>query len=186
MPWLVGTALLHSIIVMEKRDALKIWTILLAVLTFSLSLLGTFIVRSGILTSVHAFATDPERGVFILGILVFFVGGSLALFAWRAKALVPGGIFAPVSREGSLVFNNLFLTAACLAVFVGTLYPLALEFFTGEKISVGPPFFNATTGPLLAPLALALPFGQRLAWKRGDLLGVLQRLWSLSASGSRP
>jgi cytochrome c-type biogenesis protein CcmF len=177
MPWLVGTALLHSIIVMEKREALKIWTILLAVLTFSLSLLGTFIVRSGILTSVHAFATDPERGVFILGILVFFVGGSLALFAWRSKDLAPGGIFAPVSREGALVFNNLFLTAACLAVLVGTLYPLALEFTTGQKISVGPPFFNATTGPLLAPLALALPFGQRLAWKRGDLLGVLQRLW---------
>jgi cytochrome c-type biogenesis protein CcmF len=177
MPWLVGTALLHSIIVMEKRDALKIWTVLLAILTFSLSLLGTFIVRSGILTSVHAFATDPERGVFILAILVLFVAGSLALFAWRARELAPGGIFAPVSREGALVFNNLFLTAACLAVFAGTLYPLGLEFFTGAKISVGPPFFNATTGPLLAPLALALPFGQRLAWKRGDLYGVLQRLW---------
>jgi cytochrome c-type biogenesis protein CcmF len=177
MPWLAGTALVHSVIVMEKRDALKVWTILLALLAFSLSLLGTFIVRSGILTSVHAFATDPERGVFILGILMLFIGGSFALFAWRAQKLAPGGIFAPVSREGSLVLNNLFLSAACLAVLVGTLYPLALEFFTDRKISVGPPFFNMTTGPLLLPLALALPFGQRLAWKRGDLYGLVQRMW---------
>ena len=127
MPWLVGTALLHSAVVMEKREALRIWTILLSILTFSLSLIGTFLVRSGVLTSVHAFATDPTRGIFILAILVVFIGGSLLLFAWRAALLRPGGLFAPVSREGALVLNNLFLTIACATVFVGTLYPLALE-----------------------------------------------------------
>src|SRR5471032_2258876 len=142
MPWLAGTALLHSAVVMEKRNALKIWTILLAILTFSLSLIGTFLVRSGVLTSVHTFASDPKRGVFILCILVLFIGGSLSLFAWRAPMLKQGGLFAPISREGALVFNNLFLTTACLTVFVGTLYPLALEAFTGGKISVGGPFFN--------------------------------------------
>ena len=127
MPWLAGTALLHSAVVMEKRDALKVWTILLAILTFSLSLLGTFLVRSGVLTSVHAFATDPTRGVFILAILCVFIGGSLALYAWRAPSLTQGGLFAPISREGALVLNNLLLTTACATVFVGTLYPLALE-----------------------------------------------------------
>jgi cytochrome c-type biogenesis protein CcmF len=176
MPWLAGTALLHSAVVMEKRNALKVWTILLAILTFSLSLLGTFLVRSGVLTSVHTFATDPTRGVFILGILVFFIGGSLALYAWRAPALKQGGLFAPISREGALVFNNLFLTSACATVFVGTLYPLALEALTGEKISVGAPFFNLTFGPLIVPLLIAVPFGPLLAWKRGDLLGAAQRL----------
>jgi cytochrome c-type biogenesis protein CcmF len=176
MPWLVGTALLHSAVVMEKRDALKIWTILLAILTFSLSLLGTFLVRSGVLTSVHAFATDPTRGVFILAILVSFIGGALALYACRAPVLKQGGLFAPVSREGALVLNNLFLTTACATVFVGTLYPLALEVVTAEKISVGAPFFNATFGPLIVPLLIALPFGPLLPWKRGDLLGVAQRL----------
>jgi cytochrome c-type biogenesis protein CcmF len=176
MPWLAGTALIHSTIVMEKRDSLKVWTILLAILTFSLSLLGTFLVRSGVLTSVHAFATDPQRGLFILLILMFFVGGSLALFAWRAPLLRQGGIFAPVSREGALVVNNLFLAAATGAVFIGTLYPLALEGVTGAKITVGPPFFNATFLPLVIPLLLLLPFGQSMAWKRGDLLGVAQRL----------
>jgi cytochrome c-type biogenesis protein CcmF len=176
MPWLVGTALLHSAVVMEKREALKIWTILLSILTFSLSLIGTFLVRSGVLTSVHAFASDPLRGVFILAILVMFIGGGLALFAWRAPLLRQGGLFAPVSREGALVFNNLFLTTACATVFVGTLYPLALEAVTGEKISVGAPFFNATFGPLFACLLIAVPVGPLLAWKRGDLLGVAQRL----------
>ena len=183
MPWLAGTALLHSTIVMEKRDALKVWTILLSILTFSLSLMGTFLVRSGVLTSVHAFATDPTRGVFILMILIFFIGGSLALFAWRAQTLRQGGLFAPISREGGLVLNNLFLSAICATVFVGTLYPLALEAVTGwidpanpSKISVGPPFFNATFLPLAVPLLLAVPFGQALAWKRGDLLAVSQRL----------
>jgi len=178
MPWLAGTALLHSTIVMERRDALKVWTILLAILTFSLSLLGTFLVRSGILTSVHSFAVDPARGVFILAILITFIGGSLALFAWRAPLLQQGGLFAPVSREGALVMNNLFLASGCAAVFVGTLYPLALEALTGQKISVGSPFFNLTFVPLVVPLLLLLPLGQTLAWKRGDFLGAAQRLFA--------
>jgi cytochrome c-type biogenesis protein CcmF len=176
MPWLAGTALLHSAVVMEKRNALKVWTILLAILAFSLSLLGTFLVRSGVLTSVHTFASDPTRGVFILMILIFFIGGSLALYAWRASALKQGGLFAPISREGALVFNNLLLTTACATVFVGTLYPLALESLTGDKISVGAPFFNATFGPLFLPLMIAMPFGPLLAWKRGDLFAAAQRL----------
>ncbi|GGK39200.1 c-type cytochrome biogenesis protein CcmF [Salinarimonas ramus] len=177
MPWLAGTALIHSTVVMERRDALKVWTILLAILTFSLSLLGTFLVRSGVLTSVHAFAVDPDRGLFILGILVFFIGGSLALFAWRASMLKQGGIFAPVSREGALVLNNLFLSTACATVFIGTLYPLALESLTGAKISVGAPFFNATFLPIVIPLLMLLPFGQVIAWKRGDMAGIASRLW---------
>ena len=176
MPWLAGTALLHSAVVMEKRGALKVWTILLAILAFSLSLIGTFLVRSGVLTSVHAFATDPRRGIFILAILIAFIGGALALYAWRAPLLKQGGLFAPISREGALVLNNLFLTCACATVFVGTLYPLALEALTSEKISVGPPFFNATFGPLFVPLLLIMPFGPLLGWKRGDLLGAAQRL----------
>ncbi|MGZ8310309.1 MAG: heme lyase CcmF/NrfE family subunit [Rhodoplanes sp.] len=176
MPWLAGTALLHSAVVMEKRNALKVWTILLAILAFSLSLLGTFLVRSGVLTSVHTFATDPTRGVFILAILTTFIGGALALYAWRAPMLKQGGLFAPISREGALIFNNLFLTSACATVFVGTLYPLALETLTGAKISVGAPFFNATFAPLFIPLLIVVPFGPLLAWKRGDLLGVAQRL----------
>jgi cytochrome c-type biogenesis protein CcmF len=176
MPWLAGTALLHSAVVMEKRGALKVWTILLAILAFSLSLIGTFLVRSGVLTSVHAFATDPTRGIFILGILIVFIGGALALFAWRAPLLKQGGLFAPISREGALVFNNLFLTTACATVFTGTLYPLALEALTGDKISVGPPFFNSTFGPLFIPLMMAMPFGPLMGWKRGDLLGAAQRL----------
>ena len=153
MPWLAGTALLHSAVVMEKRDALKVWTILLAILAFSLSLVGTFLVRSGVLTSVHAFATDPTRGVFILVILVVFIGGGLALFAWRAPLLKQGGLFAPISREGALVLNNLFLATACATVFVGTLYPLALEALTGDKISVGAPFFNADLRPAVRAAA---------------------------------
>ena len=176
MPWLAGTALLHSLVVMEKRNALKVWTILLSILAFSLSLLGTFLVRSGVLTSVHAFANDPRRGVFILVILCVFIGGSLSFFAWRASALKQGGLFAPISREGALVFNNLLLTTACATVFVGTLYPLALEVMTGDKISVGAPFFNLTFGPLFLPLMVAVPFGPLLAWKRGDLLAAAQRL----------
>jgi cytochrome c-type biogenesis protein CcmF len=176
MPWLAGTALLHSALVMEKRNALKVWTILLSILTFSLSLLGTFLVRSGVLTSVHAFATDPTRGVFILLILCIFIGGSLMLFAWRAAALKQGGLFAPISREGALVLNNLFLVTACATVFIGTLYPLALEVVTGAKISVGAPYFNLTFGPLLFAVMIAVPFGPMLAWKRGDILGAAQRL----------
>jgi cytochrome c-type biogenesis protein CcmF len=176
MPWLAATALLHSALVMEKRDALKVWTVLLAIIAFSLSLIGTFLVRSGVLTSVHAFASDPTRGVFILAILVLFIGGALLLFATRAPLLKQGGLFAPVSREGALVLNNLFLVSACGTVFVGTLYPLALEALTGDKISVGAPFFNATFAPLFVPVLIAVPFGPLLAWKRGDLLGVAQRL----------
>ncbi len=176
MPWLAGTALLHSALVMEKREALKVWTILLAILTFSLSLLGTFLVRSGVLTSVHAFAVDPARGVFILVLMSLFVGGGLALFALRAGGLRQGGLFAPISREGSLVLNNVLLTTSCATVLVGTLYPLALEAITGDKISVGPPFFNLTFGPLMLPLLLALPFGPFMAWKRGDIHGAAQRL----------
>jgi cytochrome c-type biogenesis protein CcmF len=183
MPWLAGTALLHSAVVMEKRGALKVWTILLAILAFSLSLIGTFLVRSGVLTSVHAFAVDPRRGIFILAILVLFIGGALLLYAVRAPLLKQGGLFAPISREGALVLNNLFLTTACATVFVGTLYPLALEALTGEKISVGPPFFNMTFGPLLVPLLLIMPFGPLLGWKRGDLVGAAQRLFAAAALG---
>src|SRR5271167_4655037 len=183
MPWLAGTALLHSLVVMEKRNALKVWTILLSILAFSLSLLGTFLVRSGVLTSVHAFATDPTRGVFILLILSVFIGGSLSLYVWRASALKPGGLFAPISREGALVLNNLLLTTACASVFFGTLYPLALEQLTGEKITVGAPFFNMTAGLLLLALTFLTPFGFSLAWKRGDLLGVAQRLAVALAGG---
>jgi cytochrome c-type biogenesis protein CcmF len=176
LPWLSGTALLHSALVVEKRDALKIWTVLLAILAFSMSLLGTFLVRSGVLTSVHVFATDPTRGIFILAILAFFIGGSLALFAWRAPELRPGGIFAPVSRESALILNNLLLTAAAATVLVGTLYPLALEALTGDKISIGPPFFNRTVGPLFLLLMIVMPAGPLLAWKRGVAFAVAQRL----------
>ncbi len=182
MPWLAATALLHSAIVMEKREALKIWTVLLAIIAFSLSLLGTFLVRSGVLTSVHAFATDPERGLFILMILMVFIGGAFTLFALRASELRQGGMFAPVSREGALVVNNLFLSVATATVLLGTLYPLLLEALTDQKISVGPPFFNLTFGPLMIPLLLAVPFGPVLAWKRGNMTMALERLWWAGAA----
>ena len=175
LPWLAGTALLHSALVMEKRDALKVWTILLAIITFSLSLMGTFLVRSGVLTSVHAFAVDPKRGIFILAIMVLFTGGALTLFALRARELRLGGLFAPISREGSLVLNNVLLSVGCAAAFVGTLYPLAADAF-GYKMSVGPPYFNMTFVPLMIPLLVAIPFGPFLAWKRGDLHAAAQRL----------
>jgi cytochrome c-type biogenesis protein CcmF len=177
MPWLIATALLHSAIVAEKRGALKIWTILLAILAFSLSLVGAFLVRSGVLTSVHAFAVDPQRGLFILFILAVFIGGSLSLFAWRAPSLKAGGLFAPISREGGLVLNNILLCTACAAVFIGTLYPLALETLTGDKISVGAPYFNLTFGPIILPLLLVMPMGPLLTWKRADAYAVVQRLW---------
>ncbi|MGO9673897.1 MAG: heme lyase CcmF/NrfE family subunit [Methylocella sp.] len=183
MPWLAATALIHCTLVMEKREALKIWTIFLSILAFSLSLIGTFLVRSGVLTSVHTFASDPMRGMFILVILVLFIGGSLTLFAARAGGLKPGGLFAPISREGALVLNNLLLTTSCATVFVGTLYPLALEALTGEKISVGAPFFNLTFAPLFLPLFILMPIGQSLAWKRGDLLAATQRLTFAIGSG---
>lgn len=182
MPWLAATALLHSAIVVERRGALKSWTVLLAILAFSLSLLGTFLVRSGVLTSVHAFAVDPERGLFILGILIFFIGGALALYAWRAPSLKLGGLFAPVSRESALVINNLLLTASTAAVLIGTLYPLVLEGVTGEKISVGPPFFNGTFIPIILPLLLLVPFGPMLAWKRADALATAQRLYAAAVA----
>jgi cytochrome c-type biogenesis protein CcmF len=184
MPWLAATALLHSALVMEKREALKVWTILLAILAFSLSLMGTFLVRSGVLTSVHAFAVDPRRGIFILTILVVLIGGSLALYALRAPRLQQGGLFAPISREGALVLNNVLLTIACATVLIGTLYPLALESLTGAKISVGPPYFNLTFVPLMLPLLLAIPVGPFLAWKRGDLLGAMQRLLAAGLAGA--
>ena len=176
MPWLAGTALIHSAIVVEKRDALKVWTILLAILTFSFSLLGTFLVRSGAVTSVHAFANDPERGVYILAFLVVVIGGSLTLFAIRAPSLKPGGVFAPISREGSLVLNNLLLAAAAATVFFGTLFPLFADAVAGKKISVGPPYFNATFIPLMIPLLVAVGVGPFLSWKRSDLAGALSRL----------
>ncbi len=177
IPWLVGTALLHSALVMEKREALKIWTILLAIITFSMALLGTFLVRSGVLTSVHSFANDPERGVFILMILLVFIGGSLTLFAIRAPSLKAGGLFQPISREGALVFNNVFLATAAATVLTGTLYPLVVEAISGEKISVGPPFFNITFGPLMVPLLMLIPLGPLLSWKRADLYPAMQRLY---------
>jgi cytochrome c-type biogenesis protein CcmF len=177
MPWLAGTALLHSAVVMEKRAALKIWTILLAIVTFSFSLLGAFMVRSGVLTSVHAFASDPSRGLFILALLFIFIGGALTLFATRVSTLRSGGLFQPISREGALVLNNLFLTTAAATVLIGTLYPLFLEVVAGDKISVGAPFFNLTFGPIMVPLLFAVPFGPLLAWKRGDLFAVCQRLF---------
>jgi cytochrome c-type biogenesis protein CcmF len=178
MPWLVGTALIHSSIVVEKRDTLKSWTVLLAIITFSLSLVGTFLVRSGVLTSVHAFATDPERGTFILLLLIVAIGGSLTLYAIRAPALKGGGLFAPLSREGALVLNNLLLSCGCATVFLGTLYPLFLDAVNGPKLSVGFPFFNRTFAPMMVPMVIAVGVGPMLAWKRGDLLGALQRLWA--------
>jgi len=176
IPWLIGTALLHSAIVVEKRDALKSWTVLLAILTFSTSLLGTFLVRSGVLTSVHSFASDPERGTYILVLLVIVTGGSLTLYAIRAPALKGGGLFAPISREGALVLNNLLLTTAAAVVTLGTLYPLALDAFGGGKVSVGAPFFNATFVPLMIPVLIAACGGGMLGWKRGDLAGALSRV----------
>ncbi len=176
MPWLAGTALLHSAIVVEKRDALKSWTVLLAIIAFSLSLIGAFLVRSGVLTSVHTFATDPKRGLFILAILILAIGGSLALYAWRAPALRATGSFKPVSREGAIVLNNLLLTTAAATVFIGTLYPLVLDALGGGKISVGAPYFNATFVPIMTPLVIAMALGPVLAWKRGDPWRALGRL----------
>ena len=186
IPWLFATALLHSAIVVEKRDALKSWTILLSILAFSMSLLGTFLVRSGVLTSVHAFATDPERGVFILLLLIVAIGGSLTLYAIRAPNLQPGGLFRPISREGGLLLNNLFLSVAALTVLLGTLYPLFLDVLDAGKVSVGPPYFNSTFGPLMIPILVAIAIGPLLSWKRGDLLSAIYTLWfaALAAFGA--
>ncbi len=181
MPWLAGTALLHSAVVVEKRDALKSWTILLAIVAFGFSLLGTFLVRSGVLTSVHAFATDPKRGVFVLGLLVLAVGGSFSLYAVRAPAMKMGGLFAPISREGSLLFNNVLMATGAATVLLGTLYPLFADALNLGKVSVGPPFFNAVFLPLMAPMVVVMAVAPMMAWKRGDLAGVLGRLKVVAA-----
>ena len=177
LPWLAGTALLHSAIVLERREGLKAWTVLLALLAFAMSLLGTFLVRSGVLTSVHAFANDPARGLVILIMFAIFVGGGLALFAWRAPQFRSGGMFMPISREGALVANNLLLTTGAGVVLFGTLYPIILSSFSDELISVGPPYFNLTIGLLTVPLMVLLPLGPRLAWRRADVVAAMSRLW---------
>jgi len=177
MPWLVGTALLHSASVVEKRNALKGWTILLAIITFSFSLLGTFLVRSGVLTSVHAFASDPARGVFILALLIIVTGGSLMLYAIRAPKLSGGGLFQPVSREGALLLNNIGMTIGVTIVLLGTLYPLFLDATTGNKVTVGAPFFIKVFIPLMIPILFAMAIGPFLNWKRSDLSAVMPRLW---------
>ncbi|PWC52967.1 cytochrome c-type biogenesis CcmF C-terminal domain-containing protein, partial [Azospirillum sp. TSO22-1] len=176
MPWLAGTALLHSAIIVEKRDTLKTWTILLAIVAFSLSLLGTFLVRSGVISSVHSFASDPGRGLFILGLLLATVGGSLGLYAVRAPVLKSGGLFSGVSREGSLVLNNVLLATAAGTVLLGTLYPLFADALNLGKLSVGAPFFNAVFVPLSVPLVLVMAIGPLLAWKRGNLMRALKTL----------
>jgi cytochrome c-type biogenesis protein CcmF len=176
MPWLAGTALLHSALVVERRNALVSWTILLGILTFSLSLVGTFLVRSGVLTSVHAFATDPARGVFILLLLIAATGGALALYAVRMPVLRHAAPFAPVSREGALTLNNMLLLVAAGTVFLGTFYPLAIDLMTSDKISVGPPYFNLTFVPIMVPLLVAMAIGPMLKWKRSDIREALARL----------
>ena len=188
MPWLAAAALLHSAIVVEKRGELKSWTILLAILAFSLSLMGTFIVRSGLLTSVHAFASDPTRGVFILMILAVSVGGALTLYAMRAEKISADGVFAPVSRESALLLNNALLGVSAAAVFIGTMAPMVYEAF-GKTITVGPPYFDWVFGLLMLPLILALPIGAMTPWKRGDIAKVMSKLWiavalSLLAAGA--
>jgi cytochrome c-type biogenesis protein CcmF len=177
LPWLTGTALLHSAIVVEKREALKTWTVLLAIGTFSLSLSGTFLVRSGILNSVHSFANDPSRGIFILGLLGLVIGGSLLLFAIRAPVLSASGLFAPISREGALVLNNILLCSIAAVVLTGTIYPLFADLLFSAKISVGPPYFNATVLPLAAPVFFAMAIGPVMSWKRAALGPALLKLW---------
>ena len=169
MPWLVATALLHSALATERTGAFRAWSLLLAIAGFSLSLIGTFLVRSGVLSSVHAFASDPTRGLYILALLLAAIGGALALFAWRAPSLEEGTSFHAASRETTLLLNNVFLTAAAATVFIGTLYPLVLDSLTGTKISVGPPYFALTFAPIFGALLLIVPFGPRLGWQRGDL-----------------
>jgi len=169
MPWLLAAALLHSAIVVEKRESLKAWTILLAILAFGFSLIGAFIVRSGVLTSVHAFANDPERGVYILAITAIFMGGALTLFTARAGAMQARGVFGVVSRESALVANNILLAVSCFVVFVGTIWPLVAEMLFDRKLSVGPPFFDAAFTPFMVALAIILPLGAVLPWKRGKL-----------------
>ena len=181
LPWLTGTALLHSAILVEKREALKTWTVLLAIVTFSLSLSGTFMVRSGLLNSVHTFANDPTRGLFILAMLAIVIGGSLLLFAFRAPALGTIGLFAPLSREGALVLNNILLCSICAVVFTGTAYPPFAELMFSAKLSVGPPYFDLTALPLCIPLFAVMAVGPMLSWKRAALWPALQRLWWAAA-----
>ncbi|MGD1882831.1 MAG: heme lyase CcmF/NrfE family subunit [Paracoccaceae bacterium] len=176
MPWLLAAALLHSAIVVEKRESLKSWTILLAILAFGFSLIGTFIVRSGLLTSVHAFANDPERGVFILMILGFFMGGALVLFAARANVMEAKGVFGVVSRESALIANNVLLAVSCFVVFIGTMWPLVAEMLFDRKLSVGPPFFNMAFTPFMVVLGLILPVGAMMPWKRAR---IGKALWPL-------
>ena len=183
MPWLVGTALIHSLAVTEKRGGFKTWTVLLAILAFALSLLGTFLVRSGVLTSVHAFATDPRRGVFILAFLAVVIGGALALFAWRAQRIGTGGRFEPVSRESLLLSNNVLLLAAAGSVMLGTLYPLALDALGLGKLSVGPPYFETVFLPLMAPALFLMGVGPIARWKKAELPELAGRLrWALGVS----
>ncbi len=176
MPWLMGTALLHSAMVLEKRGALISWTILLSVLTFSLSMIGTFLVRSGVLTSVHAFAVDPERGAYILVFIMIATGAALALYAWRAPAMRTGALFSPLSREAGVTLNNLFLLAATATVFLGTFYPVFIDVLNGNKISVGPPYYNMTFVPLFIPLLVLVAFGPVLNWKRDTARAAFMRL----------
>jgi cytochrome c-type biogenesis protein CcmF len=176
MPWLLGTALLHSAAVVEKRESLQRWTVLLAILTFGMSLIGTFLVRSGILTSVHSFALDPSRGVFILILIAIVIGGGLLLFALRAPGLEAGNRFAPVSREGAIVVNNLLLAAGMATVFLGTFYPLFAEVWSGVKLSVGPQYFDRTFVPIVAPGIIAMVIGPVLAWRHGNLGAAARRL----------
>ncbi len=183
MPWLAGTALMHSLAVTEKRGGFKMWTALLAIITFSLSLLGTFLVRSGVITSVHAFATDPTRGVFILGFLALVIGGSLALFAWRAPKVGVGGSFEPVSRESMLLANNVLLIVACAAVMLGTLYPLVIDAMGLGKLSVGPPYFNTVFVPLMAPALFLMGVGPLARWRKADIGDLAKRLrWAAGVS----
>ena len=183
MPWLVGTALMHSLAVTEKRGGFKVWTVLLAIVAFSMSLLGTFLVRSGVLTSVHAFATDPERGIFILGFLAAVVGGSLALFAWRAPKVGLGGRFDMVSRESALLTNNVLLLTAAGSVMLGTLYPLFLDALDLGKISVGPPYFELVFVPLMAPALFLMGVGPIARWKKAELPDLLARLrWAAAVT----
>ncbi|HWY62276.1 MAG TPA: heme lyase CcmF/NrfE family subunit [Rhizomicrobium sp.] len=176
MPWLVATALLHSALATEKSGAFRTWTLLLAIGGFSMSLIGTFLVRSGVLSSVHAFATDPTRGFFIMVLIACAIGGALGLFAWRAPSLKGGAAFDTQSRETMLLLNNVFLVAACASVFVGTLYPLALDALNGTKISVGPPYYAATFAPIFFALLLLVPLGPQLGWRRGDMKAALRML----------
>ncbi|MCB5183622.1 heme lyase CcmF/NrfE family subunit [Methylobacillus gramineus] len=183
MPWLVGTALIHSLAVTEKRGSFKAWTVLLAITAFSLSLLGTFLVRSGVLTSVHAFATDPERGLFILAFLVIVIGGSLGLFAWRATSIAKGGSFSAFSRESLLLSNNVLLVVAAASVMLGTLYPLFLDTLNLGKISVGPPYFDTVFAPLMAPAVFLMGIGPLARWKKAELPELIVRLrWAFLVS----